>query len=105
MCVISASVCINAIKDYEPRSELYEQKGYHVLKNVTFFLKISNGWLIFLSLVVVIYQILATTHLFEPIKLMKIKVHLGNSLWYLSTIIVSTMSCVCMHVRVYTSII
>ena len=48
-----------------------------------------NGWFIFLSLVEMIVQAVAITTFFVDIKLLKIKIPLGKSLWYLFNLIVS----------------
>ena len=61
--------------------------GYDGLFGVD--LRATNGWFIFLCLVETILQIVAITELFLDIKLLKIKIPLGKSLWYLVNIVVS----------------
>ena len=52
-------------------------------------LRATSGWLIFISLVVTTFHMVAIVDLFTDIKLLRIKIPLGKSLWYLFTIIVS----------------
>lgn len=51
-------------------------------------LKAVNGVLAFLSLATIIVQIVAIIDLFKRFKLLRIKIPSGNTLWYLSSIIV-----------------
>ena len=75
--IIVGSVSIDKISDYYP----------DVLYGVD--LRATNGWFIFLCLVEIVLQIVAITELFLDIKLLKIKIPLGKSLWYLVNIVVS----------------
>ena len=64
-----------------------DYRGYEIVYGVN--LRATNGWFIFLCLVETVLQIVAITELFLDIKLLKIKIPLGKSLWYLVNIVVS----------------
>ena len=51
----------------------------------------AAGWILFLSLVVFMYQIFAIYQLFVYTKLLYIKIPVGKSLWYLFPLIVSAI--------------
>ena len=78
MNIIAAAVCIDGVQKVP-------ETGPYAYVN----LKAANGWLICLSLMLMIFQIAAIVELFANIKLLKIKFPCGGSLWYLVTIVVS----------------
>ena len=77
--IIVGSVSINKISE--------DYRGYEIVYEVD--LRATNGCFIFLCLVETVLQIVAITELFLDIKLLKIKIPLGKSLWYLVNIVVS----------------
>ena len=76
--VIVGSACIDKIPLYTNDDVIF---GVN--------LRATNGCFIFLSLVEIILQIVAVIELFLDVKLIKIKIPLGNTLWYLVNLIVS----------------
>ena len=89
MCIIAASICVD-------KQDLH---GLPLQHNLSWFVfdayrhidvRAANGWLIFVSTVLVIFQTAAIVELFvDDIKVLKIKIFFGGYFWYLVTIIVS----------------
>ena len=52
----------------------------------------ANGIFIFLSIVEIIFQTIAIVSMVTDIKIFKIKIPFGNTLWYLISLIVSIYS-------------
>ena len=55
-------------------------------------LNAAYGVLMFLSLATIIFQIVAIIDLFKRFKLLRMKIPSGNTLWYLSSIIVRLLT-------------
>ena len=75
--------------------------GIHIVNGYTYdgssdvtivvYMRLAGAWLILLSIATLVYQILATVHLYEPIdiKILYTKATIGNYIWYRLTIMVS----------------
>ena len=92
-CIIAAAVCIDARQKRESKglpSPYIANLPWIVLGAYDRInIQAANGWLLFVSIVLIIFQIAAIIGLFVDIKVLKIKIPCGGSLWYLLTIIVS----------------
>ena len=85
LCIIAAAICIDAKQKRDLHGRQLVLDAYSHID-----VRAANGWLIFVSAVLIIFQTAAIVELFvDDIKVLKIKIPFGGSLWYLVTIIVS----------------
>lgn len=94
LCIIAAAICIDAKQKRDLHglpNPLQHNLPWLVLDAYRHIdVRAANGWLIFVSIVLIIFQATAIVELFvDDIKVLKIKIPFGGSLWYLVTIIVS----------------
>ena len=99
--IISSSVCLNKllldtsviIIPGQPHRPVYIyvllEKLLGMNSQVFSDTRAAAGWILFLSLVVFMYQFFAIFQLFVYLKLLYIKIPVGKSLWYLFPLIVS----------------
>lgn len=90
-CIIAAAICIDAKQKRESNGLPFTANPPWLVRDAYARINIraANGWLLLVSIVLIIFQIAAIVELFADIKLLKIKFPCGGSLWYFVTIIVS----------------
>ena len=76
--IISSSVCLDELR-------FTKQTDSQIVTNT----QAAAGWILFLSLIVCMYQIFAIFQLFFYLKLLYMKIPVGKSLWYLFPLMVS----------------
>ena len=86
--ILLASLCISGLPYF---SVLLYNSGLPYIGAEAFGvnLRTTSGCIIFISLVEVIFQVVAIIWLFVDVQFLNIKIPLGNTIWYLFTIIVS----------------
>ena len=79
--LISGAVCLSGAELFGPE---FLETLYHIN------LRAINGWLLFISLITIFFEVAVIMEPFANIRFLKIKIPIGGCLWYLITIIVRT---------------
>lgn len=79
--LISGAVCLSGAELIGPE---FLETLYHIN------LRAINGWLLFISLITIFFEVAVIMEPFANIRFLKIKIPIGGCLWYLITIIVRT---------------
>ena len=79
--LIAGAVCFSGAELIRPE---FLETLYHIN------LRAINGWLLFMSLIMIFFKVAVIMELFSNIRFLKIKIPIGGYLWHLITLIVRT---------------